>query len=513
MREPFGLGRRRAPCALLVGVVCFAVATLVPRTGTAEIIVDAVTAIDDNTSVFTWSHTVGVGPKPALVVGVSIYKANKTVQSVTFAGVPLTRAGFTNGGSGATDRRVEIWYVAGPPVGTDDIVVTMDGGSKNAIGAVSLFGVDPTSPVGGYVSGQGNDAQPSIGVPSAPGEMVLDVLSVKGNAITATVGPQQVERWNRAGRTNGGQILGAGSTEPGAPGAAMSWTLSEPRYWVIGAITLRPYVPPPLQPDAMVKLPPEADSQFLSDDLYESPAVTQVKSQGVVNGTPATYVVRFQNDGGLDDAFVITGTGSGGGFNVAYIDATGADRTAAVTAGGYTESSLAFGEFVDWTVRVTADPATGGGASRAVSIDARSTGDATLVDQVMAITTSVSPQLSLSKTADKTEAAPNEDIVYTVVANTAAGLSDATSIVVVDSIPDNTGFRVGSASFDPGTTAMTAAVSYSNDDGSSWSYVPGDGGCVAPSGYDYCVTHVRWVVSGTMPAAQNFALSFAVRVK
>ena len=49
--------------------------------------------------------------------------------------------------------------------------------------------------------------------------------------------------------------------------------------------------------------------------------------------------------------------------------------------------------------------------------------------------------------------------------------------------------------------------------GATWAYVPGTGGCSAPLLYDYCVTNVRWELSGMMPADQSFIVSFAGRVK
>ena len=69
------------------------------------------------------------------------------------------------------------------------------------------------------------------------------------------------------------------------------------------------------------------------------------------------------------------------------------------------------------------------------------------------------------------------------------------------------------ARFDPGSTSLAVTVQYSNDNGATWTYVPGSGSCGAPVQYDYCVTHVRWELSGTMPADQSFIVSFAGRVK
>jgi hypothetical protein len=99
------------------------------------------------------------------------------------------------------------------------------------------------------------------------------------------------------------------------------------------------------------------------------------------------------------------------------------------------------------------------------------------------------------------------------VATNGTGLSDAASIIVGDPIPANTGFRLGSASFSPGTTSLTTTVSYSNDGGTTWTYTPASGLCGAPAGYDDCVTDIRWTMSGSMQADESFSVGFVVRVK
>jgi len=134
------------------------------------------------------------------------------------------------------------------------------------------------------------------------------------------------------------------------------------------------------------------------------------------------------------------------------------------------------------------------------------------VDQVSTLTTCISPNLVMNKSADLANALPGQDIHYSVVANS-TGLSAASGIVLVDSIPDYAGFRIGSATFSAGTTLLISAVTYSNDGGTTWVYSPGSGSCTAPTGYDYCVTHVRWTLLGTMPPTQNFTIGMTVRVK
>jgi uncharacterized repeat protein (TIGR01451 family) len=338
-------------------------------------------------------------------------------------------------------------------------------------------------------------------------------MAVQGNAATAVVGPGQTQLWNDFSRSNGGAVVGASSTEPGASSVTMSWNFSGVDYWVAGAVSLKPAPPRPYQPDALVKLSTEADAAYAYDYWYENPALLQVKNASVTATVTAGYRIQFQNDGQNADAFVITGTGSTAAFTVQYLDGSGVDRTAAVTAGGYTDASLAPGAGATWTLNVT-PLATGGagGLTCTVDVTATSNGDALRSDQVRTLTTCVSPNLTMTKSADLASAYPGQDVTYTVVANS-NGLANATGIVVVDSIPDQAGLRVGGVTFTPGTTSLTSAVSYSNDDGATWTYVPASGSCGAPAGYDFCATNVRWTLSGTILPSQSFTLRMVVRVK
>ena len=477
----------------------------------AVIALDARTVNVGSGVTFTFPHTVGVGVNRVMIVGVSVFNSNKTVTSITYAGQPLTRVGFLDGGSGSDDRRMEMWRLVNPPMGTANVVMTMSSSAKVVAGVASFFGVNTAAPHGTFASNEGKTNLATLVVPSAAGELVIDCMAVQGNAASATVGAGQTQLWNDFTRSVGGAVVGAASTEPGAASVTMTWNLAKVDYWVIGAVSLKPA--PPYQPDALVKLSTEADAAYFYDALYETPAVLQVKSAGVPATAVASYRIQFQNDGENADAFVITGTGSTAAFAVQYLDGAGTDRTIAVTAGGYTDAVLASGASTTWTVNVTPLPAgSPGGLVHTVDVTATSVGDGTRADQVRALTTCVSPNLVMTKSADLATARPGDDIVYTMVANS-SGLSSATAVVVVDSIPDFAGLRVGSVTFNPGTTSLISAVSYSDDNGATWTYAPASGSCSAPGGYDYCVTHIRWTLSGIVLPSQSFTLGMTVRVK
>jgi hypothetical protein len=92
---------------------------------------------------------------------------------------------------------------------------------------------------------------------------------------------------------------------------------------------------------------------------------------------------------------------------------------------------------------------------------------------------------------------PGTDLVYTV-AFTNEGGQAARVFMVVDPIPAFTDFKIGSPGTVLGTTGMTVAVEFSNDNASTWSYTPVSGAGGAVAGYDRLVTHVRWRFTGNL---------------
>lgn len=105
--------------------------------------------------------------------------------------------------------------------------------------------------------------------------------------------------------------------------------------------------------------------------------------------------------------------------------------------------------------------------------------------------TASSPSLTLSKTVNPLGTqVPGTDLNYAVtITNT--GAADAVDIVVVDTLPGQVDFKVGSVVSNL-PAGVSVLVEYSDDGGSTWSYAPTSAGCGAPVGYDRCVSHIRW---------------------
>jgi autotransporter-associated beta strand protein len=108
---------------------------------------------------------------------------------------------------------------------------------------------------------------------------------------------------------------------------------------------------------------------------------------------------------------------------------------------------------------------------------------------VIGLVNSVSPSAMLQS--------PGTDLAYTITF-TNTGAIGASNFVIADPIPNNTDFKLGSATSSLGTTGLSVAVAYSNNGGSTYVYTPVSGAGGAATGYDRTVTNVRWTFTGTL---------------
>jgi len=371
-------------------------------------------------------------------------------------------------------------------------------------------------------TGTSGDTQATVSWTN-PGDADLGsivVLRRTGNAVTDT--PVEGQSY-AVGNSIGGSTIACVVSPPGASCTDSGLTNNTTYYYKIFAkdtsgnysangVAPAAVTPEHYQPVAMIKLLSEGTGAYLSANVYESTATTQVKSQSGISGAVLSYKVQFQNNGTTSDTLLVTGTGSGSGFIVQYLDDTAADRTAAVTGAGYSIASLPAGQQKVWTLNVSlsGSPPVPGGSVYPVFVTATSAADNSKLDQVKAVTSSISPNITLLKSPDKGSYNPGENVTYTTVASNGAGLANAYAVSVTDPIPAFTGFKVGGASFNAGSSTLTGAISYSNG---IWGYTPVSGGCAAPTGYDYCVTQVKWTMTGTMPAGTSFTCFLVVGVK
>ncbi|HXI26104.1 MAG TPA: hypothetical protein VNG71_19780, partial [Pyrinomonadaceae bacterium] len=128
------------------------------------------------------------------------------------------------------------------------------------------------------------------------------------------------------------------------------------------------------------------------------------------------------------------------------------------------------------------------------------------------------PNVTLNKSVSPTAAAqtiPGADLTYTIAFSN-GGTATASTLVIVDPIPANTDFKVGSVTNTLGTTGLTVVVAYSNNSGGTYAYTPASGGGGAPAGYDRNVTNVRWTFTGNLSQTSpnnTGSVSFIARIR
>jgi uncharacterized repeat protein (TIGR01451 family) len=124
---------------------------------------------------------------------------------------------------------------------------------------------------------------------------------------------------------------------------------------------------------------------------------------------------------------------------------------------------------------------------------------------------------SCTSPADCTSAAqqPNTDLTFQITFTNSGG-GAAQNLTLSDPVPQNTDFKVASATASLGTTGLAVTIEYSNDGGATWTHTPASGGGGAPAGYDRAVTTVRWRFTGNLSqtAPNNTgSASFVVRIR
>ena len=123
---------------------------------------------------------------------------------------------------------------------------------------------------------------------------------------------------------------------------------------------------------------------------------------------------------------------------------------------------------------------------------------------------------------------PGTELTYTITFTNTAGTSAAQGLTIIDIIPitdtgtsiiRNTEFKVGSMTFNPGTSTLSIVPTdykYYNDPLAVYPLTPPwtPSSAYTPSGaYDFNVTYVGWKLTGTMPPGTSGSVSFTVRIR
>lgn len=139
-------------------------------------------------------------------------------------------------------------------------------------------------------------------------------------------------------------------------------------------------------------------------------------------------------------------------------------------------------------------------------------------EQPTNVTVVAPPRVELVKTVSNNSPLPGADITYTVTFSNAAGARAATNLVIADKVPAGTEYKLGSHTYNAGTTGLPAPVveyttqprdETSDYPPSPWlNYTPAG----APGAYDAAVTYVRFRFTGTFNPNTSGSVSFTVRI-
>ena len=259
----------------------------------------------------TWIQNTGSGNNRYLVVGVSL--ANTTVKDVTYGGSAMTLLG-----SVGPNPYTYLYGLANPSSGAKVVYVTTNGATNYLIGgATSFTNVAQTNSTGSFVSFAGGSTNPSVTVPSATGEMVVDSLSVNAVGAAVTPGGGQTARWLNPGGTN---LSSGGSTKPGAASVTMSWTTTSTLSY-LGAISLHPSATTPTTltlSGALANLSSNCGvvAGSTCTDSANILALTQSNGLGTgavlnINNLGLGSGINLTSNSGGQAAFVLNDTGSG----------------------------------------------------------------------------------------------------------------------------------------------------------------------------------------------------------
>ena len=260
---------------------------------------------------------------------------------------------------------------------------------------------------------------------------------------------------------------------------------------------------------------PSATTQTVTYAVSVTPDGSDTLSVLPSNGTASSYSFTVTNNSNVTESFDLLAA-PGDPVAILTVDSiTGSGVTDdGVTPDSARVANLAVSEARTIVVWFSVADA-GAGTADSLYLTGRSVSDSGVSDVGSVFLEVVKPNLTASKTVSPSvNPPPGTDLAYTIsVTNT--GSAAAVASTVVDSIPAELEFKVGSVV----TTlpvGVNATVEYSDDGASTYTYTPVSGSCSAPAGYDRCVTDIRWTVTDDFDSAapdNSGTFEFVARIR
>lgn len=177
----------------------------------------------------TLALTVGASGRDRIVLATVVNALTFDVTSVKFAGMNMTQYGTASFWSHSSYAFVvRAYYLVGPPVGANNLVVTFGGVTYNYACVESYTGVRQTTPFPDAAQTWAVTHEPTtatLTITSQVGAMVVDFLGLgsDGSTGTGTPGGGQTARCYTSAATGGTNCGGGMSEKAGAASVVMSW--------------------------------------------------------------------------------------------------------------------------------------------------------------------------------------------------------------------------------------------------------------------------------------------------
>lgn len=187
----------------------------------------------------SWTHTTGSLTDGYMIVGSSWYSTG-TVSGITYNADALTQIGSDSANSGFPNLKCSQYRRIAPDAGTDLTVTATLSVSTNEYvgGAITLSGVDQTTPEGTQARAEGSDGTATVAVTSVADDWCVDVVARLGSG-AATPGAGQTERWDLEAAPSTA-IFGWGSTETATGTSTTMSSTFTTADWAICGVAVKP---------------------------------------------------------------------------------------------------------------------------------------------------------------------------------------------------------------------------------------------------------------------------------
>ena len=255
-----------------------------------------------STTTLTVSHTC-TGTDRLLLAAVSVYDGTPDIGTCTYNGVSMTNVGSVVFGS-SSGERITLFGLKAPATGANNIVVTVTGTHWLALGAISLTGVDQTTPWGtAGTDTVSNSKNLSIDVSSETDDLVVDAVAWWNQDGGLNVGAGQTQRVINENAAAEHSV--AMSTEAGATTVTMSESFDANEYGGQVAVNINASSgSADITPSAVTVTATPGSMVTTVGSVAITPAVV------TVTATPGTVVATYNNAVALTGATITASPGT-----------------------------------------------------------------------------------------------------------------------------------------------------------------------------------------------------------